>query len=100
MKVKRMLGIDKRLYDRLNKVCEEEGFYRNSFITHIIQEEIDTMNSFDTIEGRIRLKERKARFQINIEEDLYNSIKGNKTQRIEKILDEVLRGYENGTKKY
>lgn len=100
MKVKRMLAIDKRLYDRLNAVCEAEGFYRNSFLTHIIKEEIDKMNSFDTFDGRIRLKEKKQRFQINIEEDLYNSILGNKTQRIEKILDLVLGVYENGTKKY
>lgn len=99
MKVKRMLAIDKKLFERLNDVCEKNDFYRNSFVTTIIQDNIDLMNTFNTSFVRVRQKEKKARFQIYIEEDLYNKIEGKKIYKIERILDIVLGGYENETNK-
>lgn len=95
MKVKRMLAVNKELFKRLSTVCEEQNFYRNSFVTAVIESNLDKMNEFSTCDCRIRLKEKKARFQIYISEEVYNSIKDKKIQRIEKILDEELRKYEN-----
>ena len=100
MKIRRVLGIDKRLFERLQAICEKEGFMRSSFINHIINQEIDLINSFDTKDERKRRKEKKVRFQVNIDEDAYNAIEGNKTQRIEKILDLVMAEYENGKQRY
>lgn len=94
MKVKRMLAVDKELYDRLNNVCENEGFYRNSFVVNSIAENIEGMNDYPVYNGRIRTKDKKARFQIYIEEELYNSIQQPKGQRIERILEEVIKVYE------
>lgn len=94
MKVKRMLAMDRGIYNRLIKVCEDNSFYRNSFVVHCIAENIEEMNSYTVSDTAIRTKEKKSRFQIYIDEELYNSIKSSKIQRIERILDKELKAYE------
>lgn len=100
MKIRRVLGLDKRLFYRLQALCESEGFMRSSFINFVLNKEIELINSFDTKEEKIRRKEKKVKFQVNIDEDIYYAIKSNKTQRIEKILDIVIADYENGKQRY
>lgn len=100
MKVRRMLAIDKRIFDRLEYLCKKENLYRNNFVSIVLEKELERMNQYNTFEGRIRLKERKARFQIFIEADIYDSINKSKTQRIEKVLGYVMDEYEKGNRLY
>lgn len=100
MKVKRMLAIERNIFDRLMILCEKEGFYRNSFIIYVLSENMDKIKDMKTNNVRVRNKEKKVRFQIYIDLDLYESIGKGKTRKIEKILDEIIGEYEKGIRTF
>lgn len=100
MKVKRMIGLSPSLFDRLERVCNKYNLYRSSLINAMLEEDLKRIQSVKVSKARIRTKVKKVNFQINVNEDNYNAIPSPKIQRIEAVLDEVLRDYENGKERY
>lgn len=100
MKVRKMLGIDRELFERLQAVCEKEGYMRSTFINHMLRQELDTVNSFGIKDEKLSRKGKKVKFQINVDEEIYNAIIPKKAQRIERILEIVIADYENGNPRY
>ncbi|MDP4147043.1 MAG: hypothetical protein Q8936_21645 [Bacillota bacterium] len=99
MKTRRLVRIPKRLFDRLNAVCANYMLYRYSFVATIIDKEVNKMNKFKP-DSSLRVKEEYVNLDLNVNLESYDKIKGNKTQKIIRILDEVLTDYENGIERY
>lgn len=95
MKVKRMLAIDKEIFDEMMSICDKNGFYRNSFIVYILRENQDFIKTLKDDNLRVRNKENKARFQIYIDLDLYETLGKSKTHKIERLLEKIIHDYNH-----
>lgn len=100
MKKLTTIQVPTELFNRLDKICEDYNFFRNSLVGYIIKKEIKRINSYKCERKRTRDKISKTTFQIYVEKDDYDEIKDNISQRISKILEEVVSDYEKGIERY
>jgi hypothetical protein len=73
--------------------------YRFSFVDTIIRIEVNRMNKYKP-QNKLKVKEEYTDLPLYVDSEAYNKIEGNKTQKIIRILDEVLTDYENGIERY